>query len=170
VIRKLIATSIVTMGLLLGASAAQAFTVLVDSSGTNAHGILNLPVTNLETQETIYYNVTFRFEPGADVYPDNPEGTDFDFFDESVFSARLAVVDALNSTPSVTTVGPADEGGQSRFRIGVVKVPIFGWIVSVTGKYLVGESPSTGWAREGVDVTNPGENATYADFTEVTTE
>jgi len=159
----LLATFVVTMGLLLGTSAAQEFTVLVDLSGTNAYGILNLPVLNLETQETINYDVTFRFEPGDDVYPNPP--ADFDFFDETVFSAIEAVVDALNTEPLVTTVGPEDEGGQSTFRIGVTKVPIYQWIVSVTGKYL-----STDWAREGVDVTQPDEKATYADFTEVTTE
>jgi hypothetical protein len=143
---------------------SQAFEVLVDSTGTNAYGILNLPVFNLETQETIIYDVTFRFEPGEDVYPNPPD--DFDFRGETVFSAITAVIDALNFYyPLVTTVGPEDEGGQSTFRIGVVQVPIFDWIVSVTGKYL-----SSDWAREGVDVTNPGANATYADFTEVTTE
>jgi hypothetical protein len=159
----LLATFVVTMGLLLGTSAAQEFTVLVDSSGTNAYGIQNLPVTNLETLETEYYDVTFRFEPGEDVYPNPPE--DFDFFDETVFSAIESVVWALNTVPLVTTVGPEDEGGQSTFRIGVVQVPIYKWIVSVTGKYLY-----TDWAREGVDVTNRRSKATYADFTEVTTE
>ena len=159
----LLATFVVTMGLLLGTSAAQEFTVLVDSSGTNAYGILNLPVFNLETQETTNYDVTFRFEPGWAVYPNTPE--DFDFFDETVFSAIESVVWALNSEPLVTTVGPEDEGGQSTFRIGVVKVPIYSWIVSATGKYL-----ATDWAREGVDVTNNAEKATYADFTEVTTD
>jgi hypothetical protein len=159
----LLATFVVTMGLLLGTSAAQEFTVQVDSTGTNAYGILNLPVFNLETQETISYDVTFRFEPGKDVYPNPP--ADFDFRGETVFSAIEAVVNALNSETLVTTVGPEDEGGTSTFRIGVVQVPIFDWIVSVTGKYL-----STDWAREGVDVTRPDENATYADFTEVTTE
>lgn len=156
----------VTGCLLVGASGfTMAQTVQVDSTGTNAYGILNLPVLNLETQETINYDVTFRFEPGQDVYPEIPDSSDFDFFDETVFSALDAVVDALNSVPSVTTVGPENEGGQSTFRIGVTRVALYDWIVSVTGKYL-----PTDWAREGVDVTNPGEKATYADFTEVTTE
>jgi hypothetical protein len=141
---------------------SQAFEVLVDSTGTNAYGILNLPVFNLETQETINYDVTFRFEPGEDVYPNPP--ADFDFRGETVFSAIQAVVDALNSVPEVTTVGPEGKGGTSTFRIPVVQVIGFDWFVNITGTYL-----SSDWAREGVDVTQPDENATYADFTEATT-
>jgi hypothetical protein len=157
----LLATFVVTMGLLLGTSAAQEFTVQVDGSGNNAYGILNLPVFNLETQDTINYDVTFRFEPGGLVYPNPP--ADFDFRGETVFSAIQAVVDALNSVPEVTTVGPEGQGGTSTFRIPVVQVIGFDWFVNITGTYL-----SSDWAREGVDVTQPDENATYADFTEVT--
>jgi hypothetical protein len=133
------------------------FTVVQDSTNpANATGIRNLEVLNLETQETEIYNVTFRFESGEDVYPGSPP--DFDFRGETVFSAMEAVVDALNSVDEVTRVGP-EGGGDTVFRIGVVKTPIPEFIVSFTGKYI------SSWQSEGADADKPAAIATYADFT-----
>jgi hypothetical protein len=130
----ILATFVVTMGLLLGTSAAQEVTVLVDASGNNAYGILNLPVTTHSPDVTKYYDVTFRFEIGYVVYGNPPK--DFDFIGETVFIAQQAVYDALNSVPAVTTVGPEGDGGQNTFLIGIVRVPLQDWIVNIAGTYL----------------------------------
>ena len=139
---------------------SQAFTVDVDNSGANATGIRNLPVTSLETQEETIYNVTFRFESADDVYGDPP---DFDFRGETVLSARKAVMDALNSVPAVTTVGPQGQG-EDLFRIGLIKAPSPEFVVSVTGEY----GASDGWisGEAAFDLTDPSQVVMYADFVE----
>lgn len=57
----LLVTFLVTMGLLLGASAAQAANVETDENGIVTR-ITNLPVIDETTEEPIIYNVEFRYE------------------------------------------------------------------------------------------------------------
>jgi len=142
---------------------SQAFEVLVDSTGTNAYGILDLPVTTLvnEVEVTRFYDVTFRYEEGQNVYP-NPPG-DFDFIGETVFIAQTAVFDALNSVPAVTTVGPENQGGQNTFLIPIINIPLSNWFVDLTGEYL------SVWTGAGINIIRIDVKETYADFTELPT-
>jgi hypothetical protein len=156
----LLATFVVTMGLLLGTSAAQEFTVEVDSTGTNATHILNLPVTVIIDEEQVikHYDVTFRYEEARDVYPNGVE--DFDFLGETNVVALRAVRDALNSEPEVTTVGPAND---TFIFLPITIVPGFRKFVNLTSEYL------GFWDGAGIKIVNEKEKATYADFTEATT-
>jgi len=64
----LLATFVVALGLLLGASAAQAApNVIVDENG-NVTRIENLPVLDEATGDTIIYNVGFVNAAVTDVY------------------------------------------------------------------------------------------------------
>jgi hypothetical protein len=158
----LLATFVVTMGLLLGTSAAQEqeFTVEIDSTGTNATGILNLPVTVIIDEEQVikHYDVTFRYEEARDVYPNGVE--DFDFLGETNVVALRAVRDALNSEPEVTTVGPAND---TFIFLPITIVPGFRKFVNLTSEYL------GSWDGAGIKILNEKEKAPYADFTEATT-
>jgi hypothetical protein len=151
------------MGLLLGTSAAEEFLVQVDSTETNAYGILNLPVTVIidEEEETKHYDVTFRYEEARDVYPNGVK--DFDFLGETNVVALRAVRDALNSEPEVTTVGPEDDDGHTFVYLPITIVPGFRKFVNLTSEYL------GSWDGAGIKILNEKEKATYADFTEVTT-
>lgn len=92
-----VATGLVALALLLGAGAAQAFTV--QFTGENATGILNLEVGST------FYDITFRHETAQDIYGAVPV---FDFTtSEGAEAAMEAVNDALNSEPDVMSVGPA---------------------------------------------------------------
>ena len=159
----LLLTFVVTMGLLLGTSAAEEFLVQVDSTETNAYGILNLPVTVIidEEEETKHYDVTFRYEEARDVYPNGVK--DFDFLGETNVVALRAVRDALNSEPEVTTVGPADDDGHTFVILPITIVPGFRKFVNLTGEYLVF------WDGAGITIRNEEEKAPYADFTELPT-
>ncbi len=97
----LLATFVVTMGLLLGASTAQALPE-VKSDGNVAFGILNLPVAG------VLYNVAFVQNSPSELYGD-PPGFDFPL-DDAAKAAAQAVRDALAQKPEVTRVGPP--GGQ----------------------------------------------------------
>ncbi len=84
-----VATGLVALALLLGAGAAQAFTV--QFTGENATGILNLEVGST------FYNITFQHETAQDIY-----GTVslFDFItSEGAEEAMEAVNAALDSEP-----------------------------------------------------------------------
>jgi len=68
----LLATFVVALGLLLGASAAQAApNVIVDENG-NVTRIENLPVLDEATGDTIIYNVGFVNAAVTDVYGGGP--------------------------------------------------------------------------------------------------
>ena len=149
------------MSLLLGSGAAQAVTVQIDGSGTNATGILGLNVL-VEGVGPVLYNVSFVKDTGFNVYDDPPP---FDFVgDNSPLSARAAVMDALNDESAVETVGPGGGLGSTSdsFLIGVEKTPLFGVIVS-----LVGEFSNNTWDAGGFAALGPDEVGFYADFTVV---
>jgi len=86
----IIAIIVVTMSLLLGASAAQAATVETDDDG-NVTKILNLEVFD-PPADIIVYNVEFVYDTAYNVY-----ATGFDFpISADALAAVLAVRDALN--------------------------------------------------------------------------
>ncbi len=99
----LLATFVVTMGLLLGTSTAQAATVILGDDD-NVIGIENLPVFNEITEETILYNVDFVYDTALNVYATG----EFDFPDRTMaILATLAVRDALNANePIPLAAGP----------------------------------------------------------------
>ena len=147
----LLLTVVVTMGLLLGASAAQAFEVEVDETGTNATAIRNLEFNGE------LYDVTFLYSSTDDIWGD--EAFDFDDFTVAA-DAVVAVNDALNTVPEVVTVGP--ESGE-QYALPFAQSGIF---VDVQ----VGAQNSTDneWVYSGSSYTNVATtNETYAKFSQV---
>jgi hypothetical protein len=108
----LLATFVVAMALLLGASTAQA-AVETDGSG-NVTRITNLPVLDEITEEIIIYNVDFVYDTADNVYGEEPE---YDFIqEENIYLALEAVNDALNAEDTVPpAAGPQ---GTDDFFIG----------------------------------------------------
>jgi hypothetical protein len=143
----LLLTVVVMMGLLLGASAAQAFTVVVDDTGTNATAILNLEFNGA------HYDVTFRFGSIEDIWGD--EAYDFHQLNLAV-DASEAVNDALNTEPEVVTLGT---GTTFDYAIPVGASDIF---ASVQLNEYMGDA----WVHLG-GTTRPrtAEGETYARFT-----
>ena len=89
-----VAGALVALALLLGAGAAQSFTV--QFTGENATGILNLEVGDT------FYNITFRHEAAQDIYGTTPV---FDFTTSLGAGAAMDAVNAaLNSEPDVMSV------------------------------------------------------------------
>jgi hypothetical protein len=153
---------VVAMGLLLGASTAQATEVETDENG-NAIRITDLPVTNENTQETTVYNVNFVYDTAVNVY-----ASGFDFpDDETIFLAREAVNIALNeSVPIPQRAGPQSD---TQFFIGN-KVED-GLVVALGGEIIAGlwETCETkciaALGLGGAAILAPGQPFTYADFT-----
>jgi len=105
-----LATFVVTMGLLLGASAAQAQTI-VQLDDDTATGILYLEVGST------LYNVAFRSISADELYgEENPE---FDFTDSQSASAAVDAINlALNTDKQARYVGPADDEAFPAYNIG----------------------------------------------------
>jgi hypothetical protein len=102
-----LAAGVVSMSLLLGASAAQAATVLTDADGT-AYGIndLFIPDTQAEAPDG-RWNVRFIIDIYPDAYPGDPPRIDF-LNGETVLVAIEQVNEELTLS-GVTQVGP--QGG-----------------------------------------------------------
>jgi len=148
----LLLTVVVMMGLLLGASAAQAFTVVVDDTGTNATAILNLQLGD------DHYDVTFRSGSIEDIWGD--EAFDFDQLGNAAEAAD-AVNAALNTVPEVVTVGTSAE---PEYAIPFMLIGIFVRAVDTQyhGAYV------WEWLTTVGDPSNhviTDENVTYARFT-----
>ena len=124
-----LATIVVALGLLLGASTAQAADVITDDSG-NVIRIENLEVTDENTKETTVYNVYFLYDTAVNVYESG-----FDFpDDETIILAREAVNIALNlSVPIPQRAGPQSD---TQFFIGN-KVEA-GFVVALGGENIAG--------------------------------
>jgi len=104
----LLATFVVTMGLLLGASAAQA---QVSLEGDTATGIQNLDVGGT------LYNVAFLSTTATDLYGPAPNPI-FDFpGDSSAYDALESVNAALNASIA-ERVGPSSDEGSRFYNIG----------------------------------------------------
>ena len=166
----LLATFVVTMGLLLGTSAAQATEVILD--GDNVIQILDLPVTDENTGKTRIYNVDFVYDTAINVYG---SGLDSDFpppgGDETIILALAAVNNALNfNVPIPPAAGPL---GDKQFFIGYKEED--GLFVAIGGENFAGvwEPCATGCInvgeiKTGVTLLQPSETVTYADFTAAT--
>ena len=155
---RALAAGALAIGLLLGASAAQAATVQIDGTGTNATGILNLDVGGT------LYNVEFLFISSNTLYGSPPI---FDFPSlATAASARDAVVDVLNAASTVETVGRDGGVNFDFFGIGfdvasVEPITLFsrGVVLPLSGNWGIPD-PGIG----GVDSSTP---AMYASFTVV---
>jgi len=110
-----LATIVVSMGLLLGTSAAQ--DPLVIFEGNVAHGIQNLDV------DGVLYNVAFKNNLATDIYGEDLQLFDFDTNAAALIAAKAAR-DALNTVPEVTRVGPPGGGEFIQFSIGFAEIPI----------------------------------------------
>ncbi len=154
----LLATFVVTMGLLLGTSTAQAATVILGDDD-NVIGIENLPVFNEITEETILYNVDFVYDTALNVYADGV----FDFPDEvNVFLALEAVTDALNAN----NPRPQSAGPQSTNDFFIGNTVEDGFVVVVGGQIIAGVwDQCESKCLVGVGAFRPDRPFTYADFT-----
>jgi hypothetical protein len=159
-----LATFVVTMGLLLGASTAQETDVITDDG--DVIRIENLPVIDENTGEITYYNVDFVYDTAVNVY-----GSIFDFDfpdDETIFLALEAVTDALNlENPVPLGAGPQ---GSNQFFIGNTLESRI--VVAVGGEIFAGvwdqcnkEGANKG-CLAGVTAMRDNSYFTWADFTE----
>jgi len=156
------AAVVVALGLLLGASTAQATDVIFNDDG-NAIRIEDLEVVDENTEVIGVYDVEFVNNRGIDVY-----GSGFDFpDDETIFLAREAVNNALNTE----NAGPVGEVGDDQFFIGNKWED--GRLVAL-GSELISEdweTCETGciavFGLGGVAVLDPNAVFVYADFTVV---
>ena len=148
-----LATFLVTMGLLLGASTAQAEPeVILD--GNTATGIQNLEVGG------ILYNVAFLWISADDLYGPCPI---FDFPDvDSAKAAKIAVNTALNTEDLATDVGPSHDLGVPDYGIGYEKPDA----IRIQNANYVGDEIQA-WVDADVDLRIPADPSMYADFTVV---
>ena len=155
-ISSALAAGAITIGLLLGASAAQAATVQIDGTETNATGILNLDVGGT------LYNVEFLFNSSNTLYGSPPI---FDFPSlATAASARNAVVDALNTEPAVVTVGREGGANLDFFGIGFDVASASPITLFTRGAVLLNDWGIPDPGIGGVDSSTP---AMYASFTVV---
>ena len=148
----LIMTVVAMMGLLLGASAAQAFTVVVDEEiRSKATAILNLEVNG------VHYDVTFPFGSINDIWGD--EAFDFDQLGAAV-AAMEAVNDALNTDPLIRIVGD-ENGDHSQYKIpykpnGIFSTIVFSYFANDINEWTL---------RDSTGNRSPLYEAVYAKFT-----
>ena len=103
-----LAAGVVAMGIMLGAGAAQAFTVLCGATecgpgDTNATGILNLDIINAN------YNVEFLFDSADAIWGPRPAPFDWPTLGTATLAGTAAAL-ALDTLPDIVTVGPGMEG------------------------------------------------------------
>jgi hypothetical protein len=164
-----LAAGAVTMGLMLGASMAQAETVILE--GDTVTRIQNLLVPN-SLEEVTPYNVEFRYESGFDVYGQDLDG--FPFVGANAEEdAGLALI-AINNALDAHTPVPSSAGDPSQdiYYIGVEQETegAAGAIAALGGEFIGG----AGWEAcqppnciAGAAVTQAGDILTYADMTVV---
>jgi hypothetical protein len=164
----LLATFVVTMGLLLGTSAAQATEVILDGDG-NVLQILDLPID--DGGKTTVYDVDFIYDTAEVVYGPDLE-FDFPPPGELILVARTAVNHALNNHDP-TPVGAGPQGTIDYFIGNVEQLNI---VVAAGGELIEGvwgrckgdQCISIGESNIGFAIVGPNEMVTFADFTEVT--
>ena len=153
----LLTAGIVALGLLLGASAAQAEPIVIVDGDTATH------IQNLDVEGTLY-NVAFLRTSGDDLYGDPPV---FDFPDElTVKAAKVAAVLALNDDNRATRAGPSAEQSVPDWGIGyeLEAEPSGRTAIKIqNGSYLGNEWQL--WIDADIDIRIPGDPALYADFT-----
>jgi len=150
---SLLTTFVVTMGLLLGASAAQAQPV-VNVDDDTATSILYLEVGSTA------YNVYFLKTSADDLYT-----SDFDFTDgTSARSAMLAINRALNTDQRATHAGPSKDAGVRGYNIGFGESDIGGGMINTDVQAAAYNSGGGGWIDTGVIGKDPSSVTIYADF------
>jgi hypothetical protein len=166
-----LAAGAVTMGLLLGASMAQAATVIVDGDTNTVTRIENLLVPDDQGRSTLY-NVDFRYESGFSVYGQDLEDPGFPFIGANAEEDAVAVMTSINNALDDETTVPSSAGDPSQniYYIGVeeeTEGPA-GFIGAVGSENLTGGfwDPCTTDCLDGVAVTDARDTLTYADFTE----
>jgi hypothetical protein len=158
-----LATFVVTMGLLLGASTAQETDVITDDG--DVIRIENLPVIDENTEETTFYNVDFVYDTAINVYATG----EFDFpDDETIFFALEAVTDALNANDPIP-LGAGPQGSDQFFIGNTLESRL---VVAVGGEIFAGvwdqcnkEGDNKG-CLAGVTAMRDNSYFTWADFTE----
>jgi hypothetical protein len=153
--------------MLLGASAAQAATVICENDpapcaeGESVIRIENLEVLDIYLNVTTLYNVDFVYDTAINVYGSGLE-TDFPTATNAL-AAFYAVTDALNANaPTPATAGSQDT---DQFFIGSIVQRTTGNILAVGGQNISGV-----WDQceadcvTGVAVLAPNQPFTYADF------
>jgi hypothetical protein len=159
-----LAAGAVAMGLFLGASTAQATTVIVDGNNSVVE-IEDLAVTDQFGDVTVY-DVDFLTTTALDLYGPDLEPQ---LKDEDAMLARISVTDALNAKNPVPTGAGPDNTDQ--FFIGAFQEEAT--MVTVGGEFESRNPDEWDWCRTadclpfGVKVMLPDESATYADFTVV---
>ena len=159
-ISSALAAGAVAMGLFLGASTAQATTVILE--GNSVVRIEDLSVTNQFGDVTVY-DVDFLTTTALSLYG---AGLVPQLQDEDAMLARISVTDALNTnTPIPTAAGPDNT---DQFFIGAFKEETT--MVAVGGEFESRNPDEWDWCRVdclpfGVKVMLPEDVATYADFT-----
>ena len=153
----LLATFVVTMGLLLGASAALAEPIVILDGNSATH------IQNLDVGGTLY-NVTFLRTSADNLYGDPPV---FDFSDDvSAREAKNAVNLALNTDNRATRVGPSADQGIRDYGIGYTEQvePSGATLTQVhNGSYI--EREIHAWVDADIDFWPPAEeDRIYADF------
>ena len=152
-------TVVVTMGLLLGTSAAQAANVILDDDG-NVIGIENLPLPDENSGETIFYNVDFVYDTALNVYATG----EFDFPDRTMaILATLAVRDALNANEPI----PLAAGPRSTSDFFIGNDVDRGIVVAAGSEIIEGvwKDCTPSLCVFGVAALRPNSRFTYADFT-----
>jgi hypothetical protein len=154
----LLTAGIVALGLLLGASAAQAEPIVIVDGDTATH------IQNLDVEGTLY-NVAFLRTSGDDLYGDPPV---FDFPDElTVKAAKVAAVLALNDDNRATRAGPSAEQSVPDWGIGyeLETDPLGGEAIKVQNASYIGKQFQD-WVDADIDLWPPAEDdRIYADFT-----
>ncbi len=154
----LLATFVVTMGLLLGTSTAQVATVILDDDD-NVIGIENLRVVTEIGEKTIFYNVDFVYDTALNVYATGK----FDFpFAADAAPVLLAVTDALNANDP----RPLGAGPQSTNDFFIGNKVEDGLVVTFGGEIIEGVwNQCQTRCLSGVAELPPNLPFTYADFT-----
>jgi len=163
----LLLTVVVALGLLLGASVAQATEVILDEGG-NVIQILNLPIDDRGI--VTVYDVDFLYATAEEVY--GPE-LEFDFPPpgELILIALNAVNSALNNNDP-TPVGAGPQGTIDYFighveQLSIVAAAGGELIEGVWGPCKGEQCISIGEINTGVAIVGPKDTVTFADFTEV---
>ena len=158
-ISSALAAGAVTIGLLLGASAAQATTV-VHTDGNTVTGVSDLEVLDKSGDFRTVYNVAFLETTAADLYG---VGLVPQLQDENAMLGRIALINALNADIPVPSLAGPDDPGSFQFFIGAFKSDAT--MVAVGGEFESRNSDEWDWCRDACDPF--GVNTLLADETKI---
>ena len=179
----ILAVVLLVLGLLLSTSAAQETEVILDEND-NVIEILNLEVYIVQTDATKLYDVKFKYGTAVNVFGDGEtlRTIDFDFpsSNDTIFYARAAVNNALNSNETV----PPGAGAQGTDDYYIPSIYANDLVVVAAGGENLAEvwspcvdncidlDPDPGGPGQdpdinaGIALLSPVDNYTWADFIE----